>query len=196
MAKQKSKQLRKILTTAAILLLATLSTSGGNGQSSLPPDAALPQVTATPFGTASISYPFKLPPGFALQPGLAYNSAGGNGIAGRGWALTGFPIIARDSRYGINYDANDKYISPDGVLIKSAVLYRGKENGQTTYALSGTYGNPAAFKSTGCVLIPHESSCTDLHVRARRRSDFVSSRSWGITRTVMEETVPQAARFL
>lgn len=56
------------------------------------------QLGVSPLGAATFSVPFAIPPGIAgMSPvvGLAYNSQGGDGIAGQGWELTGLSTIQR-----------------------------------------------------------------------------------------------------
>lgn len=71
-------------------------------------------------GAATYTVPIQVAPGRAgLEPKLAlvYNSHGGNGYAGAGWNLQGFPTIQRcgrtiiqdGDRRGVAYDANDRY---------------------------------------------------------------------------------------
>ncbi|WP_342617559.1 FG-GAP-like repeat-containing protein [Rhodoferax sp. GW822-FHT02A01] len=72
-------------------------------------------------GAASYQVPLKLPPGVAnMAPKLAltYNSQGGNGMLGVGWALSGLSSITRCAATraqdgvtggGVNFDTNDKF---------------------------------------------------------------------------------------
>lgn len=87
-------------------------------------------------GSATYSMPITLPPGLGgMKPDLSvnYNSNGGNGILGVGWAFTGMSVISRGSRTleqdnavtGIKFDSNDVY-ALDGerlVLWKDNVTY-------------------------------------------------------------------------
>lgn len=87
-------------------------------------------------GSATYSVPITLPPGLGgMKPDLSvnYNSNGGNGILGVGWAFTGMSVISRGSRTleqdnavtGIKFDRNDVY-ALDGerlVLWKDDVTY-------------------------------------------------------------------------
>src|SRR5258708_413257 len=76
--------------------------------------------SVSPSGAATYTIPIQVPPGIAgMEPKLAltYNSQGGNGLVGMGWALSGLSVvhrcprtIAQDGvRGGINYDANDRF---------------------------------------------------------------------------------------
>jgi hypothetical protein len=64
-------------------------------------------------GSFTYRYPLKLPPGtngMAPELALVYDSSAENGILGMGWSISGLSVIARDSSYPINFDANDHYI--------------------------------------------------------------------------------------
>lgn len=93
------------------------------------------QFEVTRLGTASYEIPIKVPPGTAgLEPHVAlnYNSAGGNGLLGVGWKISGLSQIARcpatyaqDGYFdGVDFDANDKLCL----------------NGKRLVAFSGDYG--------------------------------------------------------
>ena len=64
-------------------------------------------------GAFTTSIPMSVPSYRGLEPdiSLVYNSSGGNGIAGVGWFLAGFPIIERQGADGgaPNYDTYDTY---------------------------------------------------------------------------------------
>ncbi|RMG68190.1 MAG: hypothetical protein D6722_12105, partial [Bacteroidetes bacterium] len=76
---------------------------------------------------------------------LHYNSNGGNGMLGMGWSLTGLGAVTRYTGGGIRYDASDRFIGPDGVLVASSGGFRGRENGSTLYQLQGNPANPDGF---------------------------------------------------
>ncbi len=122
---------------------------GMSGEKSYIPEyLLLPEISATSQGAASTVIPIKLPPGFSPPVGLVYNSTGANGMLGIGWGMQGFTSISRDIRTGILYNASDKFISPDGVLYQSGSVYRGRENGNTTYQLIGNPADPDGFIAT------------------------------------------------
>ena len=86
-------------------------------------------------GAATYSVPIAVPPGTAgMQPSLSleYNSQGGNGLLGLGWALSGLSSIQRcpktvaqdNVRRGVRYDDDDVFCL----------------DGQRLIAISGTYG--------------------------------------------------------
>lgn len=71
-------------------------------------------------GSATYSVPLTLPPGIgSMKPDLSlnYNSNGGNGIMGIGWAISGLSVISRGNKtieqdglaYGIEFNENDVY---------------------------------------------------------------------------------------
>jgi RHS repeat-associated protein len=64
-------------------------------------------------GAAQTSVPIQVPGFRGLEPNLAlvYHSGGGNGIAGVGWSLVGFPHIERQGADGGSpqYDSSDSY---------------------------------------------------------------------------------------
>src|SRR5215469_14590652 len=66
----------------------------------------------TPSGTFSYSRPISIPRARGPVPRLAlsYNSSLGNGLAGYGWVLTGFPAIARiRGDNGMNFSGADTF---------------------------------------------------------------------------------------
>ncbi|TDK59546.1 FG-GAP-like repeat-containing protein [Sapientia aquatica] len=80
---------------------------------------AASQISVSPNGTPSYSYPINVPPGIAgMQPnvGLSYRASGVNGPVGYGWAIQGMSMITRcPGNLGIdgytpsvNFNGNDK----------------------------------------------------------------------------------------
>ncbi|TFH43717.1 MAG: hypothetical protein E4G96_00455, partial [Chrysiogenales bacterium] len=83
-----------------------------------------------PDGSFSHSIQIKIPDGArGVQPALSlvYNSNQRNGIAGSGWSLTGFPYVTRDNSFQLNYGGNDRFIGPNGRLIKVDDYYHHEE---------------------------------------------------------------------
>ncbi|ESU27089.1 hypothetical protein FLJC2902T_22670 [Flavobacterium limnosediminis JC2902] len=78
------------------------------------------QLSVSLTGGANYSIPIAVPPGIAgaePQIGLAYNSQGGNGLAGFGWNITGLSVITRvpSTKYhdnaidAVDFDNLDRY---------------------------------------------------------------------------------------
>src|SRR5665811_455214 len=69
-------------------------------------------------GSFTYSIPIELPPApgnHRPDLGLTYNSNASGEYLGRGWILTGLPVIRRmDYGNGINFDGNDTYTGPEG----------------------------------------------------------------------------------
>lgn len=95
-------------------------------------------------GAASITVPVRVPPGIAgMEPQLtlAYASNAGNGILGRGWALTGLSVISRCSkselhdgeRGSVTFGRGDRYCL-DGQRL---LLVSGPSN-DDSYAAAGS----------------------------------------------------------
>ena len=92
--------------------------------------------SVTPSGSASYSIPIQLPPNVGgVQPTLAlsYDSSGGNGLLGQGWALSGLSAIARCPTTlerdgfidGVDFDSNDQFCLDGQRLVHiSGSLYR------------------------------------------------------------------------
>jgi RHS repeat-associated protein len=86
-------------------------------------------------GAANYSIPIKVPSGIngvVPQISLAYNSQGGNGIAGYGWNISGVSAITRIPRTkfhdgsvgGVNLDANDRFaLDGQRLILKSGSVY-------------------------------------------------------------------------
>ena len=84
---------RKIFTAITLVLAFGLAPVSGSGGVALP-QAQLPGIQATSYGTAAASYQLKLPPGFAPSLGLAYGSAAGNGMIGLATAPATGKLVA------------------------------------------------------------------------------------------------------
>ncbi|MEI9997493.1 MAG: FG-GAP-like repeat-containing protein [Rhizomicrobium sp.] len=102
----------------------------------VPPLMTVPGTfSVDPMGAATYSLPLMVTPGTAgMMPALSlnYSSQAGDGIVGKGWALSGLSAIGRCPRTvaqdgihgGVNYDSNDRFCM----------------NGQHLVLISGTYG--------------------------------------------------------
>lgn len=69
--------------------------------------------TITSTGAFTYRFPIQIPAGTAgMNPelSLVYNSSGGNGIVGMGWAIGGLSVITRDTSYPIYFDDRDHYL--------------------------------------------------------------------------------------
>ena len=111
------------------------------------PGAARAEVDAS--GAFNHTVPIKLPAAVGgVQPELAlsYTSHGGNGLMGMGWELDGLPVIGRLSYgAGINYNAGDTYIGPQGRLVRVDAangFYRTEEE---------SWGKYVAYRCSGSV---------------------------------------------
>lgn len=102
-----------------------------------------------PDGSFSHSIQIKIPDGArGVQPALSlvYNSNQKNGIAGSGWSLAGFPCVTRDNSFQLNYDANDRFIGPNGRLIKVDDYYHHEdENYSKLKASEATVSGPFSW---------------------------------------------------
>ena len=91
------------------------------------------QLSVSLTGGANYSIPIAVPPGIngvVPQVSLAYNSQGGNGMAGYGWNISGVSAITRIPRTlfhdgefgGINLDTNDRFaLDGQRLILKSGV---------------------------------------------------------------------------
>jgi hypothetical protein len=67
----------------------------------------------TSSGSFTYRFPINIPAGTAeVNPelSLVYNSSGGEGIVGVGWAIGGLSVITRDASYPIFFDERDHYL--------------------------------------------------------------------------------------
>ena len=135
------------------------------------PGAISGQFSVTPTGGANYSIPIAVPPGTAgMAPNLAlsYNSQGGNGLLGMGWALSGLSAITRcpktfvqdGVKEGISYTNADKYCLDGQRLVPvtpatisapcaSSIEYRTEREGFIRVVSCGAVGTtgPAYFKA-------------------------------------------------
>jgi RHS repeat-associated protein len=91
------------------------------------------QLSVSLTGGANYTIPIAVPPGIngvVPQVSLAYNSQGGNGMAGYGWNISGVSAITRIPRTkfhdgivgGVNLDANDRFaLDGQRLILKSGV---------------------------------------------------------------------------
>ncbi|WP_213286710.1 RHS repeat-associated core domain-containing protein [Bradyrhizobium sp. sGM-13] len=100
----------------ALLACLWLPASPALAQSDNPPaepsSRAASAVDASAGGALETSLAVAVPAARGPSPsiGLAYSSATGNGIAGFGWVLTGFPAIVRARDTGMKFDATDQFV--------------------------------------------------------------------------------------
>ena len=77
-------------------------------------DALHPPLNGLGAGTFTRAVRVMVPPFRGLEPrvALSYSSAGGNGLAGVGWSLSGFSVISRSRRArGVpRFDSEDRYL--------------------------------------------------------------------------------------
>ncbi|MBN1497695.1 MAG: VCBS repeat-containing protein [Spirochaetes bacterium] len=94
----------------------------------------------------------KIPDGASgMQPALAlsYNSNRGDGIAGRGWHLSGFPGVTRDRAFTLCYNRNDRFIGPNGRLVKVDEYYHHEEENYSRFkAVDETAAGPGSWIET------------------------------------------------
>ncbi|PZR20234.1 MAG: hypothetical protein DI539_11520, partial [Flavobacterium psychrophilum] len=133
------------LTTMSATQALTAGTPTGNSQFT---GVIKGELSVSLSGGASYNVPFTVPPGInkvVPQVGLAYNSQGGNGIAGYGWEIYGISSITRvpstthhDSKIDpVDFDNLDRY-SMDGqrLMLKSG-----------TYGASGSIYETEAYSN-------------------------------------------------
>ncbi|XMO24070.1 RHS repeat-associated core domain-containing protein [Leptospira sp. 'Mane'] len=121
----------------------------GGGQLPL----SLPDINGDSSGNAVTSIPLEIPEGTkGLTPELSfsYHSGSGNGLLGRGWALSGAGYIKRDLGYGINYNSTDRFLSSDyGQLVDSlgnrSVYYTEEESYVSFYPQGDAGQGPTGF---------------------------------------------------
>ncbi|MCW7498431.1 hypothetical protein ND860_17980 [Leptospira levettii] len=148
----------------------------------------MPEIKVDQFGNASFSFPLEVPDGTGdLTPELfvSYSSAGGNGLLGKGYGLSGISFIKRDLAYGINYNSNDSYYSSDyGQLVDSngnkSVYYSKEESfvsffpqgdsgrGPTEFIAYDKDGNRYSFGGSGAQLIHPNGAVRTWALREKR----------------------------
>jgi len=105
-------------------------------------------------GSFNTSFPISVPPARnKAQPNLSfdYQSTPRNTPVGVGWAVNQIPTIVRiNTGAGINYTANDSFLSPDGLLIKlPSGKYLAQNNPTVLYEGIGSCGDgPCQWKAT------------------------------------------------
>jgi len=112
-AKKDFKAKSKTSTKATTASAATFSVTAGVETTFVASNEKIefkPEVSDS--GSFCYSYPIELPSGTnGMAPSLSieYSSAGGNGILGIGFRLTGLPVIERDASYPITFTGSDHY---------------------------------------------------------------------------------------
>ena len=144
--------MERILLFALSLFLMAGSSSAQNAVGSLGGEVAV-----THEGLATYNIPIEVVPGTkGVQPGLAvtYNSAGGRGLLGTCWTLSGLSSIARTPRDfyhdgdagSVNYDGRDRYALDGARLVRlstggyssSGAVYGKEVEDFTRVTLGGT----------------------------------------------------------
>lgn len=129
-ARQSIRFVSVVFQVAVLLLLGASGYAHSQTQMSTPGSFAVSNS-----GAATYSIPIYAPPGTSgMQPGLAlsYSSQAGNGVAGVGWALSGFSAITRCT----------KTVAQDGVKTAVTLSYSDAfcYDGQRLTAVAGPYG--------------------------------------------------------
>lgn len=117
------------------------------------------QFTVGESGAASYLLPMQLPPGAAgLAPQLAltYNSQGGNGLVGVGWALSGLSSITRCPQTfaqdgilnGVNFDMNDRFcLDGQRLIVTNGGVYGA--NGTEYHTERDTFSKITSYITSG-----------------------------------------------
>lgn len=115
-------------------------------------------ISVGPTGAANYMIPIDIPPGRnGMKPNLSliYNSQGGEGLLGRGWALSGLSGITRvpaDFYHegfidAVDFDSNDKFALDGQRLIPiGGDQYRTENESFSKITLYGSSTNPTYFK--------------------------------------------------
>jgi RHS repeat-associated protein len=123
--KNQANETTKILTTS------TITPTGNSTEVGITEG----QLSVSLTGGANYNIPIAVPPGIngvVPQISLAYNSQGGNGMAGYGWNISGVSVITRIPRTkfhdgvvgGVNLDSNDRFaLDGQRLILKSGASY-------------------------------------------------------------------------
>lgn len=156
------EKLRKAITLVFLPALLLIIFSGFSIKSfflnltgSLVPQP-LPKLSASPSGTLTSNVEIVIPPGTkGIVPNLSltYSSGGKNGILGMGWDLSGIHSISRDPSFGINFDANDRFLSdqvgPLTDISGNKTKYHSRKESFVRFVPSGVCGSgPCSWTAT------------------------------------------------
>jgi RHS repeat-associated protein len=142
-------------------------------------------LTVGPSGAANYVIPIDIPPGRnGMKPSLSlvYNSQGGDGMLGLGWALSGLSLIARVSADfyhegfidPVDFDSNDRFALDGQRLISiGGDQYRTEKETFSKITLYGASTNPTYFKvETKEGLELYYGNTIDSRARAKGTSKF------------------------
>jgi len=135
-------------------------------------------------GAANYVIPIGIPPGRnGMMPNLSvvYNSQGGEGLLGLGWAIAGFSSITRTpANYyhegyidGVDFDSNDRFaLDGQRLIYLSGSEYRTEIESFTKITLYGSASNPTYFTAeTKDGLILYFGNTSDSRIEAEGTSN-------------------------
>ena len=146
-------------------------------------------IDVSSFGSAVYSIPLVLPPGTAgMSPkiGIAYNSAAGNGVMGKGWDITGLSSISLSPKNmyndglisGLKFDGSDPYSLDGNRLIYDNTIsaYRTEIESFSKITITSSDANgPLSFKvETKDGLIMEYGSTVDSRYRHSSNQKIIS----------------------